>query len=332
MLNQYQRWWKRRGVADSANGLTWRIAFAPDAREWRYPLPFAGELEWQVNGMSEAEIPLPDIPAGHMIVPSFASLERPGHRWWLDYGSGSCFTASFGREGIGPCSPADSDSGLHVTNDFFQTTREMSDGRLRLAFDGHRPPSDYLVAVSVRPVGIPVDVKPMPDAQLLDIPAKGQMAATRFEFSRHTGDTACVSMAMDYMEVSHPFHELVMGAYHRGTNTYGVWPQNLWAASRWGVLGAIETTADQDVLDRAISGRHPFVASIAYPEGDLDGSALPTSPGHMVIVLGIQDGRVVVYDSAARDTIHVPRHYDIAEFMRAWLATRGVYYLFAIPD
>ena len=301
------------------------------ARRWRYPLPFSGELEWHVDGISEAEIPLPDIPSGHMIVPSFASPERPGHRWWLDYGSGSCFTASFGRESSSPCSPGDSDTGLHVINDYFQTTRELSDAWLRLVFDGRRPPRDYLVTVSVRPLRIPVDVNPIPDTQLLNIPAKSQMAATRFEFSRHMGDTACISMAMDYMKVSHPFHELVMGAYHRGTNTYGVWPQNLWAASRWGVMGAIETTTDQSVLDRAISGRHPLVAMITFAEGDLEGSAIPTSPGHMVIVLGIQDGRVVVYDSAARDAIHVPRHYDLAEFLRAWLATRGAYYLFAIP-
>ena len=135
----------------------------------------------------------------------------------------------------------------------------------------------------------------------------------------------CVSMAMDHLRVDHAFHELVIAAYHRATDLYGVWPQNLWAASRWGVIGAVETAADWSVIRAAVEGQHPLAASIAFAEGDLAGSAIPASDGHLVIVRGIQNNRVVV------NAIDVLRHYHAKEFRKAWLAARGACYLFAAP-
>ena len=308
----------------------WRIAFAPDARSWRYPLPLSGELEWRADGVSEAEVALPALPPGHIVVPSFASAESPDHRWTLVHEDASSATASFGRP-ISQCAHVDGAAGFNARIDYFQTSQAVSNARLRLLVDAPEPPGDYLVAVGVRPVRMAMGVCPPEDTPVLGIPARSQTAAARKEIRARICSPTCVSMAMDHLEVDHAFHELVIAAYHRATDLYGVWPQNIWAASRWGVIGAIETAVDWRMIQLAVAGGHPLAASIAFDEGDLEGSAVPASAGHLVIVRGIQNNRVLVNDPAANDAADVPRHYDAQEFLQAWLATRGACYLFAVP-
>ena len=310
--------------------VTWRVAFAPLGRGWRYPLPLSGELQWRVDGVPQAEIPLPALPEGHLVVPSFASPESPDHRWALDDSEASSFTASFGRP-AGQCAHVDGAAGGHARIDCFETSRAVSNARLRLLVDAREPPGDYLVAVGVRPVRVAINISAPADTPVLDIPARSQMDAAQDELRARICSPTCVSMAMDHLRVDHAFHEIVIAAYHRATDLYGVWPQNLWAASRWGVLGAVETTTDWGVIEAAVAGQHPLAASIAFAEGDLAGSAIPASDGHLVIVRGIQNNRVVVNDPAANDAIDVPRHYDANEFRNAWLAARGACYLFAVP-
>lgn len=141
----------------------------------------------------------------------------------------------------------------------------------------------------------------------------------------------CVSMALDHLGVEHEFGELVVAAHHRPTDLYGVWPQNVWAASRWGVLGATEAATDWGAARSMLDAGHPFVASIAFDEGALSGAPLRSSRGHLVIVRGIQNNRVLVNDPAAPTVTDVPRHYDLEEFQSAWLGGRGVFYAFAAP-
>ena len=313
-----------------AADVTWRIAFAPDARSWRYPLAFSGELEWHVNGVSTAEIGLPALPPGHIVVPSFASLDSPDHRWALVHDDASCLTASFGRP-VGQRAHADGATGLHARVDYFETSQPVSNARLRLLVDAVEPPRDYLVAIGVRPVHMTTDVASPVNTPVLDIPARSQTATAREEIRPRICSPTCVSMAMEHLGIDHAFDELVIAAYHRATDLYGVWPQNIWAASRWGTIGAIETTADWGVVERAVAGGHPIAASIAFEEGTLRGSAVPASAGHLVIVRGMQNNRVVVNDPAANDAVDVPRRYDADEFRDAWLAARGVCYVFAVP-
>lgn len=320
--------WSSDGMAAD---VTWRIAFAPDARGWRYPLAFSGKLEWQVNGVSTAEVALPALPPGHIVVPSFASPDSPDHRWALVRGDASCLTASFGRP-VGQHTHVDSASGLNARIDYFETSQPVSNTRLRLLVDAAEPPRDYLVAVGVRPLRMATDAAPPVDTPVLDIPARSQATAAQEEIRPRICSPTCVSMAMNHLGVDHAFDELVIAAYHRATDLYGVWPQNIWAASRWGTIGAIETAADWGVVERAIADGHPLAASIAFEEGSLRDSAIPASAGHLVIVRGIQNNRVVVNDPAADDAVDVPRLYDADEFRQAWLAARGVCYLFAVPS
>ena len=310
--------------------LTWRIAYAPRARSWRYPLPLSGELEWRAQRVLEAEVPLPTLPAEHVVVPSFSSLEGFDHLWRLDCGDASSFTASFGDQS-GQYAHFEGIQGVRARPDYFTTSQAISNARLRLLVDTVKPPRDYLVTVSVRPVTAKTKDVPTADTPLLDIPPTKTMPSKKWEFGRRICSATCVSMAMDYLGVDHALHDLVIAAYHRPSDRYGIWPQNLWAASRWGVVGATETTTDWKVLERAVADGHPFAPLIAFDEGDLEGSPIPASLGHMVIVRGIQNKRVVVHDPVAQDVVSVPRHYDADEFRKAWLGAMGFFYLFAVP-
>ncbi len=137
-------------------------------------------------------------------------------------------------------------------------------------------------------------------------------------------------MALSQLGIGHEFGQLLARSYHGPTRMFGVWPQNLWAASRW-ALGAVETAVDWAAAGLALAAGHPLVASIGFPKGGLDGSPLPGTAGHLVIVRGIENNRVLANDPAADAAARVPRSYDIDQFAAAWLANRGVFYLFARP-
>ena len=310
--------------------LVWRVAYAPDARSWKYPLPLSGELEWRSDIVQEVEIPLPRIPPDHIVVPSFSSLDGFDHLWWMNWGTSSCFTASFGSQS-GQYAHFEGGPGVHARPDYFTTSQAIPDARLRLLVDAVEPPRDYLVTVSVRPITPKIEDTATADTPLLNIPPKSPTSPKKWEFGRRICAATCVSMAMDYLGVDHALQDLVIAAYHRPVDRYGVWPQNLWAASRWGVIGAIETTTNWQVLERAVADGHPFAPLIAFEEGGLDGSPIHRSFGHMVIVRGIQDSHVVVNDPVSSDVTSVPVRYAASQFRQAWLSAMGFFYLFAVP-
>ncbi len=306
-----------------------RAGFAPPGRRWRYPLPLPGTLDWRrAEDAFVADVPLPALPPGHLIVPSLAAPGSPDHHSVLVDGEARTVTAGSGRPAEQhPHLPGGS-SRVHV--DYFDTTATLSGARVRFCVNAPAAPADYLAVVSVRPREGSVRPPDRMETPVVEVPPRTQMAAPEPLRPRVCSPT-CVSMALDHLGVRHEFDELLAAAHHRPTDLYGVWPQNVWAASRWGVLGATEATSDWDAAGRILDAGHPFVASIAFGEGGLAGAPLRSSRGHLVIVRGIQNHRVLVNDPAAPSVTDVPRSYDLEEFQDAWLGGRGVFYAFSPP-
>ena len=306
-----------------------RAGFAPAGRRWRYPLPLPGMLDWRrAEDAFVADVPLPPVPAGHLIVPSFAALGSPDHHTVLIDGASRTVTAGSGRPPEQHPHLPGGRCRVHV--DYFETTVVLADARVRFRVNAAVAPADYLAVVSVRPREANARPSERPETPVLEVPPRTQMAASESLRPRVCSPT-CVSMALDHLGVRHEFDELVVAAHHRPTDLYGVWPQNVWAASRWGVLGATEAAADWDAPRRILDAGQPFVASIAFDEGGLAGAPLASSRGHLVIVRGIQNNRVLVNDPAAPTVTDVSRCYDLDEFHDAWLGRRGVFYAFAAP-
>lgn len=307
----------------------WRGAFAPAERAWSYPLPIGPPLNWAQAGAAWiADVALPPLPEGHLVVPSLAVGGGRDWRCELRDGEVRIAAAGIGRTPAQDVPPAATPAPAAAQVDCFATQATLEAPVVRFRVDGDTPVEDYLAVVSARPMRVPAPDRPPADVPPLAVPARSQMGAPDPLRSRICSPT-CVSMTLDHLGLAHDFEALLALAFHRPSNLYGVWPQNLWAASRFGALGAVETATDWQAPRRALAAGHPMTASVAFAEGALAGSPLRHSGGHLVIVRGIENNRVFANDPAAGDEAGVPRSYDIGQFGAAWLARRGAFYLFS---
>lgn len=73
----------------------------------------------------------------------------------------------------------------------------------------------------------------------------------------------------------------------------------------------------------------PLVASVAFGRGELTGSPISATPGHLMVIRGFTaDGQVIANDPAASKNSTVRRVYSRAQFEKAWLnGSGGVVYV-----
>ena len=68
----------------------------------------------------------------------------------------------------------------------------------------------------------------------------------------------------------------------------------------------------------------PVVVSFAWGNRDLTGSAIPSSNGHLAVLVGFdRDGNPIINDPAAATDEDVRRTYLRSEFEPLWLETSG---------
>ena len=288
----------------------------------RYPLPIHGAAQWRWRNAAVA-VRLPDVPKDHIVTASFSSLSAPApFAFRLEAGGKRFETAYFGRrtrrrERVGA-------GGVAVPVDYFHTERDLTAPALSLLCRGPRP-KDYLLVVSVRPREVqppgtaPADVRP------IVAPSLSQMTLPENIRMRACSPTA-TAMALDIAETA--FETFVASALHPPTGLYGAWPQNIWAAARQSVHGGVELASDWGLAEQVLSAGLPLVASIRFGPGELSGSPRPQTDGHLVLLRGIDQGKVVVNDPAAPPSSAECR-YDAAEFAAAWIKQRGAAYVFA---
>ena len=304
----------------------WQLRLAsPDVR---YPLPIHGVAEWR-RGVATVAVPLPPAPAGHMIAASFASTDseaafsfrlRAGGGWrWLHRFE----TAQFGRDTRHR--ERQRGRGVAVPVDYFETTSDLPAPVLTLACSAP-PPRDYLLVVSIRPKE--VDVPAETQALMPEVPAS---ALSQRALPSPLRESACgptaTAMALG-LETTEGLATFAAAARHPPTGLYGAWPQNLWAAARYGRLAGLELATDWQIAERALAAGSPVVASIRFAAGALNGAPMPATGGHLVLLRGIDGDEVVVNDPAAPPDA-VPRRYAAVEFAKAWLRWRGAAYVFA---
>lgn len=121
---------------------------------------------------------------------------------------------------------------------------------------------------------------------------------------------------------------VLQNVYDSAADIYGNWFFNTAYASQQGVdayvwrfesLRELETHCTKDSL---------VVASVAYQEGELPNAAQAQTAGHLVLIRGYQDGKILVADPAGQTAAEVLRAYDAQPFARAWLKNKkGAAYL-----
>ncbi len=289
----------------------------------RYPLPIHGGAEWR-DGHAPVRIPLPDVPADHIIAASFASCTWSApFSFRLDAGAARFETARFGRH----IQRRERHHGEDVTVpvDYFDTRADLARPTLSLLCAGPEPP-DYLLCVSIRPRRIepPEDIPP--DVAALAAPCLSQTTLAE-NVRHHACSPTATAMALGIADQA-DLRDFVASARHPATGLCGVWPQNLWAAARRGRLGGVELVSDWPLAQRALASGRTVVASIRFAAGELEGAPLKQTGGHLVLLRGIENGTVLVNDPAALPG-NIERRYDAVAFAAAWMRHRGAAYMFA---
>ena len=104
----------------------------------------------------------------------------------------------------------------------------------------------------------------------------------------------------------------------------GNWPFNTAYAGHYGLDAFVTRLANLRDAEAFIKRGIPVVASVRYAKGTLTGSAVASSNGHLLVIVGVlKDGRVVVNDPAASSNSTVRRIYNRAQFEKAWLGGSG---------
>jgi len=164
----------------------------------------------------------------------------------------------------------------------------------------------------------------------LDVPALSQLEADAALGPRICSPTS-VAMVLGYWGRAVAPAPLAAEILHGGLDIYGVWPAAVRAAAARGVAGYLLRFPDWATARWCLERGIPIVASVRYAAGELTGAAVAATPGHLLVVVGIDGDSVLVNDPASPTAAGVPRRYRADEFGRVWLGRGGVGYVLFDP-
>ncbi len=125
----------------------------------------------------------------------------------------------------------------------------------------------------------------------------------------------------------------VEGVYDWVYDGHGNWPFNTAYAATQGYEGYVARFTSLAQLEPWIAGGVPVVMSIAWKKGDLTGSTIPSTNGHLLVLVGFDpSGNPIINDPAAASDAQVRVTYQRSEFEPLWLeASGGTVYLIYPP-
>lgn len=295
----------------------------------RFPLPITDSADWSnVHGTFVFELGLPALADGDIVVPSlvFGSLDY-AFEVSLRHDAGEWLLAPIG---CAHRSVPEPNGAARTHIDYFSIHAELANARLRFAVFGPRRPERYLLAASVRRAQIDPS-SGCASSPRLCVPPVSQLLAPR-ALRRRICSPACVAMVLAHHGLDGALAQVAVDCYHAPSQMFGVWPLALRAAARHGLLGTVETLVSPDAAAPFLSHGTPVVASIRFEAGALDGAALSSTGGHLVVVTGLARESIHVNDPASPRIADVPRSYGRDAFAKAWLTHRGAAYLFCQPE
>lgn len=190
----------------------------------------------------------------------------------------------------------------------------------------HGVPSEApaLLSVSVRHQGaVPV---PTRRDTALAVPRQSQMVLRPALASRVCSPTS-VAMILAYYGHSPDLYDVIAAAHHQPSGLYGVWPANIHAAARQGLVGYLLHFPSWEAAHALLDAGFPIVASVRYEAGELSRAAIERTAGHLLVVRGCAGDTVLVNDPAAATEAEVARAYDLGEFCKIWLERSAVGYV-----
>jgi tetratricopeptide (TPR) repeat protein len=113
----------------------------------------------------------------------------------------------------------------------------------------------------------------------------------------------------------------------------GNWSFNTACAVGFGLEAYVTRLLSVQQIARWIAAGVPVICSLAWKSGELENAPIPSSNGHLVVVVGVQaEGWVAVADPAGHDPTQVQRWYRAEQFMACWQRhSAGTVYLIYPP-
>jgi hypothetical protein len=165
----------------------------------------------------------------------------------------------------------------------------------------------------------------------LDVPERSQMIYP------NGGPVWCsptsTSMVMAYWSarlgepaLNRPVPEVAAAVYDVVYRGNGNWPFNTAFAGQHGLVAYVSRMSTLGQVESWIEAGVPVVASVAWDPGQLPNAAVPSTDGHLLVIVGFTaSGDVVVNDPAAdpRLGLSVRRVYPRDVLERLWLSASG---------
>ncbi len=170
-----------------------------------------------------------------------------------------------------------------------------------------------------------IDLSPV-NAVFIPISSFSQMSQNNDIKNRICSPTSSF-MVLNYFNDTSSFNELLSDMYNREEDMYGVWPQAIYAASKRDVQGFVGYINDSKEITELLESGLPIIASIQH-HGDLPGSPLSSTNGHLVVIKGIKSNSIIVNDPAIDNALSVEIEYPIKEFLNSWSKSGFAYYCF----
>jgi hypothetical protein len=116
----------------------------------------------------------------------------------------------------------------------------------------------------------------------------------------------------------------VSGVYDRVYRGHGNWPFNTAYAAGQGFESYVTRFTSMAQAEEWIASGVPVIISVGWGRNQLAGAPIPTSNGHLEVIVGFDDtGNPIVNDPAAPGNETVQRTYPRAQLQRLWLQRSG---------
>ena len=302
--------------------------FADTNIKERFPLKLDGDINWTKSGSSAwvGLIKTPKIPANHIIVPSYSSLENLGE-YQFSLTAQSCHELYPipSPKNYSPQKETNEVSG-HI--DCWHTKSDMDNSKVQLKINQKSKPKDYLLTLSIRDLtkqlGAEISTTNLKTNPPQRFSQKNKNKNIRDRICSPTATAMALSLRNSFVDWS----EIIDDCFDPATNAFGSWPLAIKSAAKYGFIGSVETTDNWEDALKILATDQPLVCSIRFKENELKGSPLKRTQGHLVCVYGLENDKVLALDPAAADSENVERQYDLKEFSKAWLRERGAIYYF----
>lgn len=167
--------------------------------------------------------------------------------------------------------------------------------------------------------------------KVLNVPQRSQM------LYKNGGEVWCsptsTSMILAYNGVNLSVPDAVAATYDTAYDGTGNWPFNTAFAAEQGLRALVTRLPNLREAERYIAAGVPLGVSLGWKVGELPGTAIPSSSGHLMVLVGFDaQGNPVLNDPAAPTDAGVRRSYPRAAFERLWLShSGGLVYLISQP-